>query len=330
VVTIKDIARLSGLSKSTVARILSNSGSYSEASKEKVLKIAKELNYQPNSLARAMITKKTNNIGLVIHSRIHPLVSHPFFASIVSSVVDAATRQGYSIMVFNDKDIQNSLKNIQQKRLDGVILAGYIDKEIVQELKANNIPIVLVNDLIDIEFETSYVINDDYSGCFQAINYLLDLGHKTIGFIHGPKDSQSYHRRLLGYKEALKSRQIKFDEKYVVYSETPNIEGGKNAAKQLLAAEKTPTAIFAGNDMMAIGAIKEIKAQGLRVPKDIAVVGFDDIEFSSIYEPSLTTVRTNKKLMGEIAVQELIRQMNGSEEVKEIKLPTELIIREST
>ncbi|MGG1678190.1 LacI family DNA-binding transcriptional regulator [Neobacillus sp. NRS-1170] len=329
-VTIKDIARLSGVSKSTVARILSNSGSYSNESKEKVLKVAKELNYKPNTLARAMITKKTNNIGFVLHSRIHPLISHPFFASIVASAVGAATRQGYSIMVFNDKDIQNSLENIQQKKLDGIILAGYVDKRIVQEFKANDIPVVLVNDLIDIKFETSYVINDDFDGCFQAINYLLDLGHKTIGFIHGPKDSQSYHARFLGYREALKLRQIEYDGKYVVFQDVPNIEGGMNAAKQLITAEKPPTAIFAGNDMMAIGAIKEIKSQGLQVPGDMAIVGFDDIEFSSIYEPSLTTVRTDRKLMGEIAVQELIKQLDGSDEVNVIKLPTELIIREST
>ncbi|MCM3717626.1 LacI family DNA-binding transcriptional regulator [Fictibacillus phosphorivorans] len=329
-VTIKDIARLSGVSKSTVARILSNSGSYSDVSKEKVLKIAQELNYKPNSLARAMITKKTNNIGLVIHSRIYPVISHPFFASIVSSAVDAATKQGYSVMVFNDKEIQNSLDNIRQKQMDGIILAGYVDKSIVQELKSNYIPVVLVNDLIDTTYETSYVINDDFGGSFQAIQYLIDSGHKTIGFIHGPKDSQSYHQRLSGYKEAFKQGKIEWDERYVVYQETPNIEGGIQATKQLLAADPLPTAIFAGNDMMAIGVIKEIKSRGLQVPYDIAVVGFDDIEFSSIYEPALTTVRTDKKLMGEMAVQELIRQLEGADEANTITLPTELIIREST
>lgn len=329
--TIKDIAKLSGVSKSTVSRVLSNSGIFSREAKEKVEQSAKALNYQPNSLARAMITRKTGNLGFVIYHKHKPVLSHPFYSPILSSVVETAAIYNYGMLIFTDRDIQNAYKSIREKRLDGVILASRIDKDVLLQFQLQNIPVVLVNHSADVENMT-FIKNDDYGGAYDAMQFLLSKGYTRIGIICGPREHRSFKLRYDAYCAALRSRGITYDETLVQEGES-NLSGGKEGIIALMKLPNMPKAIFASNDMMAIGAIKELKARGFSVPRDVAVIGFDDIEFSALYEPALTTVRVNKEQIGELAVRQLIRQIQGKQkerkQVEEIVLPASLIIRDS-
>lgn len=329
-VTIKDVARLAGVSKSTASRVLSDSGRYSQEAKEKVLQAAKQLNYASNAIARAMVTKRTGNIGFLIYHKHKPVLSHPFYSPILSSVVETATVNNYGILVFTDHDVQRCINNFREQRVDGVILASRINHDTLNRFQSAGIPVVLVNHSIDVE-NTSYVINDDYGGAYDAVYYLLKRGHRKIGLVCGPYEHQSYKQRYTAYKEALKNYGIAFDESLVFFTDS-RIEGGKQGVRYFLEQSRLPSAIFATNDMMAIGVIKELKANGIHVPDDVAVIGFDDIEFASLYEPALTTVKVNKKLIGELAVHQLLRQINGAPQnadIEETILPTTLVVRES-
>lgn len=326
--TIKDVARLAGVSKSTVSRVLSDSGKYSQEAKEKVLRAAKELNYTSNAIARAMVTKQTGNIGFLIHHKHEAVLSHPFYSPLLSAVVETATIYNHGILVFTDRDVQKCINNFQEQRVDGVILASHITRDTLEHLNSANIPVVLVNHSVD-DQNTSYVMNDDYGGAYEAVYYLLKQGHRRIGLICDPDE----HQRFKAYKEALKNYGIAFDESLIFLTDS-KVEQGKQGVRYFLKQRRLPSAIFATNDMTAIEVIKELKANGYRVPNDVGVVGFDDIEFASLYEPALTTVKVDKALIGELAVRQLLRQINRvpneDNTIEDITLPASLVVREST
>lgn len=326
--TIKDVARLAGVSKSTVSRVLSNSGKYSQEAKEKVMQAAKELNYTSNAIARAMVTKQTGNIGFLIHHRHEPVLSHPFYSQLLSAVVETATVYNHGVLVFTDRDIQKCIENFQAQRVDGVILASRMTRDILERFSAANIPVVLVNHSVKAE-NASYVKNDDYGGAYDAVYYLLKQGHRRIGLICDPDERQRYE----AYKQALHHHGVAYDESLVYFTDA-EVEQGKQGARYFLGQSRLPSAIFAANDMTAIGVIKELKANGIQVPHDVSVVGFDDIEFASLYEPALTTVKVDKTLIGELAVRQLLRHINSefrNEDIgEEITLPASLVVREST
>ncbi len=332
--TIKDIAKHAGVSKSTVSRVLTNTGKYSEEAKEKVLKAARELNYQPNEIAKAMVTRKTGNIAFVIYHKINPVITYPYFTPIISSVIQTASKNNYGMFIFSERDIEDPLKTIREKRVDGVILASRINTEMVEAFRSQNIPVVLMNPFVEIE-NASYVDNDEYSGAYEAMEFLIQKGHRRIGFIQGFWRDRFINERYSAYKDALAHHGIEYDPELVVEVDIQTVETGKAAANEFLKLTKLPTAVFAGNDLMAIGLMKQFKKNGISIPEEVAVVGFDDIELASIYEPELTTVRVNKELMGQIAVQKLLKLIQNPNEVDQnkqnnIKLPTSLVVRKST
>lgn len=326
--TIKDVAQLAGVSKSTVSRVLSNSGKYSQEAKEKVIRAAKELNYTSNAIARAMVTKQTGNIGFLIHHQHEPVLSHPFYSQLLSAVVETATVHNHGVLVFTDRNIEKCIENFQAQRVDGVILASRMTRDALERFQLAKIPVVLTNHSVKTE-NASYVKNDDYGGAYDAVYYLLKQGHRRIGLICDPDE----HQRYEGYKQALQHHGIPYDESLVYFTDA-EVEQGKRCARHFLAQSRMPSAIFAANDMTAIGVIKELKANDIQVPHDISVIGFDDIEFASLYEPALTTVKVDKALIGELAVRQLLRQINRSAHTEdidnEITLPASLVVREST
>lgn len=326
--TIKDVAQLAGVSKSTVSRVLSNSGKYSQEAKEKVMKAAKELNYTSNAIARAMVTKQTGNIGFFIHHQHEPVLSHPFYSQLLSAVVETATVYNHGVLVFTDRDVQKGIENFQAQRVDGIILAGRMTCDILERFNSSNIPIVIVNHSVTAK-NASYVKNDDYGGAYDAVYYLLKQGHRHIGLICDPDERQRYE----AYKQALHHYGVTYDES-LVYFTGAKVEQGKQGVRHFLGQSRLPSAIFAANDMTAIGVIKELKANGIQVPHDVSVVGFDDIEFASLYEPALTTVKVEKTLIGELAVRQLLRQISRGARKDdidiEITLPASLVVREST
>ncbi|NLU10649.1 MAG: LacI family transcriptional regulator [Tepidanaerobacter acetatoxydans] len=329
-VTIKDIAKVAGVSKSTVSRVLSNSGKFSEESKQKVLEAAKKLNYTKNAVARAMITKETKNIGLIVYQKHKPILSHPFYAPVIESIVDNSMKLGYSIIIATDQDIKgSSAELLLEKRVDGIIFASFIDPSIVLKYKEQNIPLVLVNNSVDFK-GVSYIKFDNFKGAFEAVSYLISKKHKNIGLLSGPLEHQSYKERLRGYMSALKENGLIAKEKNIRVGNSTLSEGFR-LMKELLNESILPTAVFASNDMMAIGAIKAIKSFNLRVPEDIAVIGFDNIDYGRLIEPSLSTIDADKDRMGKKAVELLIKEINKYHSFRrENILPTKLVIRKST
>lgn len=328
--TIHDIARLAGVSKSTVSRALSDSGLVSEKTRQKVLKSAELLNYKPNAIARAMVTKKTGNIGFVIYQKHKPVISHPFYSHILESIVDETNLIGYNLFISSDQDIRISSGEIlMQKKVDGVILASRVDKKIVVNFRKQGIPVVLINNIVDLD-DVFCIVNDDFNGAMEAVEHLIGKGHRKIGILCGPLEHISYSQRYNGYINALKKYEINLDYQLIKITDS-TLQHGYDAMEAILAVGNIPTAVFCTNDMMAIGAMKAIKHAGYKIPEDIAVAGFDDIEFSSLVEPALTTVFSDKAAIGKTAVEKLKRMIdNQPVEQFIVKQKTKLVIREST
>jgi LacI family transcriptional regulator/LacI family purine nucleotide synthesis repressor len=327
--TIIDIARLSGVSKSTVSRVLSG-GSCKASTKQKILDAAQKLNYQPNRLARAMITKKTGIIGIIIYRKNKPFLSHPFYGEIIESIAKEAKMEGYSIIMMADDEINHmSLNQLIQYRVDGLILIGYISAELINLIKKKEIPYVLINNSTNVENATN-VINDDYNGAYDAAIHLIQKGYINIAYLSGPIEHMSYKRRLDGFQAALHENGLRIDQ-HNLYISDSTAEGGKDGAMKILQSKNMPDAVFASNDMMAIGALQVFNSAGLKIPNDIAVMGFDDIYMSQYTVPPLSTVHVDKIQIGSIAMKKLYAMMNDDNYINECTvIPAKVVIRNST
>jgi DNA-binding LacI/PurR family transcriptional regulator len=354
VASILDISRITGISKSTVQRVLSGTGSFSEDVAERVRAAARELGYRPNSLARAMKTKRTHVIGVIVYRKHMPIISHPFYGPVLDSIASELKKHGYGILLIPDSDINaDSGDWLMEHQVDGMVLISYITESLIRYFRDLAIPFVLINnsEMVD---DVSYVVNDDYQGAYDATSYLVEQGYKRIAFVAGPTLHRSYRLRLQGYLDALAKHGRDLGDQALeepglshsdrnkdggliqsseyVYSGDSVLETGSEAAAQFLAlGDARPDAVLASNDMMAIGVLRAFYARGIRIPEDIAVMGFDDIEYARLATPALSTVRIDKASMGELAVQKLMTMLNHQENNPErIVLPSKLIIREST
>jgi len=330
-VTIKDIARLANVSVTTVSRVINNKPEgVSEETRQKILKLVKELGYQPNAIARGLVTKKTKTIGLII-----PDISNPFFPDIARGVEDSAHIYGYNVFLCNtDDNLEKEseyIKALKEKYVDGIIFtSSSIPKhEHIIELVESGIPVVIMDRRVDSE-NIYGVFLDNYEGGYIATKHLIDLGHRKIGCITGPLHTKSARERLEGYKKALLDSGIEIDEK-LIFEGDYKIKGGITGAERLLKDNKDISAIFACNDLMAYGAYKTIRSFGYKIPEDISVVGFDDIQLSQILEPQLTTVRQPAYDMGLTAARMLIKLIEDKKLKKKIiNFKPQLIIRQST
>ncbi|KNF09745.1 ribose operon repressor [Gottschalkia purinilytica] len=329
-VTIKDIAKLANVSTTTVSRVINNKyEGVGEETRKRILDLVKELGYQPNALARSLVTKRTSSIGLII-----PDIINPFFPDLARGVEDIASKEGYSVILCNTDDDPDKEKKyislLNEKRVDGIIFTGASthSHEHILELIKSGVPVILMDRRIDYE-NTFGVFIENFKGGYDATNYLISLGHKKIGCITGPLNTKESEERFNGYKKALKEAGIDFNEDLVIESNY-KITGGADAATELLEKQNV-TAIFAFNDMMAYGVYKAAKLLGLKIPDDISVIGFDDVQISQILEPELTTVKQPIYDMGAESAKMLITRIKGKKIKKKIiKFKTELIIREST
>ena len=328
-ITIKDIARLANVSIATVSKVINNkTEGISEETKNRILQLIKETGYQPNAIARSLVTKKTKTIGLIV-----PDISNPFFPDVARGVEDGAHMDGYNVFLCNtddnlDKEIEY-IKVLREKCVDGIIFtSGSIPKyEHIVELRTSGIPIVIIDRRIDSE-DVYGVFLDNYKGGYIATRYLISLGHKRIGCVTGPLYVSSAIERLEGYKKALMDNGIDIDET-LIFEGDYRISGGAVGAEKLL--DRKVTAIFAFNDLMAYGAYLTIRSHGYKIPDDISVVGFDDIQLSQVMEPQLTTIRQPAYDMGLNAVRILINLIGGKKCTKKIvKLQPQLIVRQST
>lgn len=325
-ITLKMVAERAGVSVNTVSRAINNKPDINEETKKRILKVAQELGYVRNDTAVALRTKKTGTIGVVIADN-----RNPFYAEVLNGMEVAAREKNYHIILANtQRDYQKEEEAINlllAKRVDGLLITPVQDRDDdIKNLIDANIPFVVVGrDFENIEVDAVY--NDEVKGGFLATEYLIKKGHKRIALINGFLYKSPARGRLEGYKRALKEYGILFDDALVNVGDI-DVKDGYERTKQLFEKGLDFTAIFAYNDMMAFGAMQAIREKGLKIPEDIGLVGYDDIPFSSLISPALTTIRLKKQNLGVQSVKLLLSRINGKrKKIKKKMLDVELITR---
>lgn len=336
-VTIKDIARELGISPSTVSRALKDHPDISVETKKAVNELAERLNYQPNVVALSLRQSKTNTIGVII-----PEIVHFFFSTIISGIEDVAYRAGYNVIVTQSNESLNremsDMKALFNSRVDGMLMS--ISRETtnfdhIESTLAKGVPMVFFDRVYDTP-TSSKVIVDDFAGAKEATLHLVEQGYKRIAHLEGPPNLEISLQRLKGYEEALRESNHPYLEELVVTCPYGSIEEGRRATEELLRLKNPPDAIFASNDPAAMGAMQAIKEKGLKIPDNVAVVGFSNWFFSAMMDPPLTSVDQPGFEMGQEAAKLLIRQIekknkDEGELMPETKiLKTRLIVRASS
>jgi len=329
-VTMKDIAKIAGVSKTTVSMVMNKKdASISDKTRENILRIAKEMTYIPNSIARSLSTKKSGTIGILL-----PDITNPFFSEMARAIEDEAERLKYNVIICNtDNHIDKEGKYIElliSKLIDGVIfMSGGKSNESITILKNNNIPFVLVDRYIERYKDDYGVFCLNNQGVKNGIKYLYEKGNRKIVFVKGQEDLEISKQRLEGYIEAMKHYGL-YNEKYI-FEGNFNVEGGIIATEKIISYFLNLDAILYSNDMMALGGMKILQRNGYNIPKDISVMGFDNIHISEFIEPELTTISQPIYAMGKKACSILIDLINGELPTeKQVYFKTELIIRGTT
>lgn len=325
-----DIAEMAGVSKSTVSRALKNDSRVRNKTREKILKIAAEYNYRPNKVAQALAENNTKIIAVILPSAPRS-VSDPFFLEFLHGINNIAYQQGYSLTIPPvEKENFSSFKEINQRiNVDGVILTEpQLDDPRIEYLKKNNIPFVF-NGNPAAGDEIAWVDTDNQLGAYQATDYLIKNGHRKIATVCGPLNLVAGSSRLKGYCQALTDHRIEVNKDWIIESDFTE-KGAYLAAKKLLKFHREITAVFAANDLMALGIIKSLKDAGIRIPKDLSITAFDSIKLGEYIEPQLTTIRNSGLEKGEKAVELLIKLIENQQlKTKQFLFPPELVIRDS-
>lgn len=326
-VTIKDIAKIANVSHTTVSRALNDSPFIKEQTKDKIKKIAKQLNYFPNLSARSLVLDKSYNIALIFTS-ISDGTSPSFFHDVIEGV-NSVIKNGYNLVVTGIDEYQD-FNAINKKRFDGIILISQSDKDniFIYDILKKKIPMVVLNR----EIQESSIVNllsADKEGSFRAVSYLIENGHSDIAIIKGKKGYKSSVNRKEGFLMALIKNKIQINDLYMVSGEY-SIESGYHAMKNLLKLSKVPTAVFCSNDDMAVGAMKAIFEANKNVPDDISIIGFDDSLVCSYVTPELTSVRKPTKEFSILGADTLLKIIGGQDiKGKRVYINTELVIRNS-
>lgn len=323
-VTLKDIAREAGVSVSAVSFALNNKGALNPKTKSKILKIAHKLGYIPESKRHP---KKSYTVGLVISD-----VTNPFYPAVIRGVESVMLKHGYSIFLCNtdyDPDLGcTSIKRFIDRHIDGVIvMTNRLEDSVIDLLKLHEIPVVVFDRSIE-GLDVSGLLVDFQSGISEAVTHLVNLGHTDIAIITGPQDLETAQARLRAFKIALSKYGLSL-RKDRIFEGDFKMKSGEEAMKKILNIKPRPTAVFASNDMMAIGALREATNQGIRVPQDISIVGLDDIIIASYVSPPLTTVVFPQHEVGSKSAELLLRLMEKGERVVSY-IHTYLVVRKST
>jgi len=308
--TIRDVAKAAEVGLATVSRVLNNSGYVKPETRERVLHAAEQLGFVPNMVARSLVRKTTSTIGLVI-----PDITNPFFPAVTRGVEDAASEAGFTVFLCNtDNDPAmeaQDVRKLRERMVDGIIFVGTTDRrELVESLLAENVPVVVTDRLVA-DLEVDSVLVDNVAGAKAACRHLLDLGHTRIAHAAGHRQTRTGQERFTGYSQALLDAGFPADDSLVAWGDFTT-ESGYRVAQVLLGRTPHPTAIFAGNDMMAFGVLRAAQEAGISVPDDLSVIGFDDIQMAGLFRPGLTTVRQPAYDMGRVAMSLLQERMAGT------------------
>ena len=331
--TLEEVARLAGVSRSTVSRVINDQPNVRPEVRERVWQVAREVGYQPHAAARSLVTSRTHVIGMVIPEAVTTLFTDPFFPLLLRGATEACNSHQYQLMLSlftASADRQDIYQRILRSGyLDGAIVASAsLDDPLISDLLRDRIPFVSVGRHPN--KPVHYVDADNVSGARMAVEHLIRLGHRRIATITGPLDMIAGQERLSGYRQALEARGIPVEEELIVEGDFTEASGTAGMQRLL---PVSPSAVFVASDMMAIGALRSLRQADRQVPQDIALVGFDDIPIASAIVPALTTVRQPIERMGSMAVEVLLSVLEDSsgEEAlaQRIVLPTELVIRAS-
>ncbi|MFI1773447.1 LacI family DNA-binding transcriptional regulator [Thalassobellus citreus] len=332
--TIYDIAKKLNITAATVSRALNDNSKISVTTRKLVLETAKEMNYEQNKLALALKSGKSYNVGVIV-----PRIDSNFFASVIRGIEEELYPKGYHVIICQTHDQQsleieniNSLLNAQ---VDGVLMSISNAKtennnNSFNKLIRKNVPLIFFDRKKDIEGVSSVTI-DDYKGAYDATKHLIDQGYKRIAHLSNDRSLQIFKNRYLGYKQAIIDNGLEFDESLVIETMSKVAEGRKTT-KLFLDMDRRPDAIFSSSDFTALGAIQEIKANGLKIPEDISVVGFSNEPFTKFMELSITSVDQSPIQMGRIAAQVFLEEVNSKVDKteKHVVLAPELIVRKSS
>jgi len=329
--TIKDIARLARVSHMTVSRVINNRPGVKAVTKQRILRLVKELDYQPNLVARSLVVKRSKNLGMIITT-----IRNPFYLELAQGIEDTARSCGYNVILCctnYDLSLEGEhIRELKRRGVDGIILtSAQIKDGHVAALAREGFPLVLVNRRVldlGLSDKVDYIGVDNVKGGEMALEHLMRMGHRRIGIIRGSLESSVTVERMEGACRALAQYGISPQDDLVFGGDY--LKGtGYEAAKRFLSLPRPPSAIFSLNDYMALGVYDALMEHGVRVPEDMALLGFNDIEFASLNMVGLSTISQKKYTLGSMAVRRLMERIEGAQAGREWILEPELIIRKS-
>lgn len=331
-VTIKEIAKKAGVSPSTVSRVISNDSRISDETKKKVRKIMNDMDYHPNVMARSLVSKYTNTIGIIMPYSTEKAFTNPFFPEVLRGILKAAHDYGYFILLSagstEEEQIASLNALVRGSRVDGVIIMySKPDDPILLELKKMNKPFSMIGRPVDSD-NINYVDNDNVEAAYMAVKYLINRGHKRIGLIKGALHLTVSADRYEGYKKAFNEYGLSIDERIVI-SNAFEQEGGYKSMKKILEVPEVPTAVLVTDDLMAFGAMKAIREYGYKIPDDISVVSFNNVPLAEFAMPPLTSVDINSYDLGFSAAEILLKYIKGERKIGKKIIKTNIIFRKS-
>ena len=329
--TIQDVAKQAGVSVATVSHVINNTHYVSPELKQRVNDAIEALSYRPNKLARALNRRDVPLLALIV-----PDISNPYWSSFARSVQDVTDQHDYSVIVCSSDGLYD--REIRFLRslsgwISGLILHPYhVTSDDVNQLIGNSIPVVILGDFTSPESQPvnwDRVASNNYESAQLAVEHLIGLGHRNIAFIQGPEGTPTSLRRLDGFRRALEKTGLQVNDDWLMPGEYTR-QSGYLAMKVLLNRSIPPTSVFCANDLTALGALEAAKQLGYYVPKDLSIVGFDDIDEAALASPPLTTIRLSPRYVGNVAAETLIERLKGRQEPAQVSIEGSLVIRQST
>jgi LacI family transcriptional regulator len=327
-ITIKDIAKELGVSYSSISRALNGKDGVSRATKDRIIKTAQKMGYEPNDLARGLVNKVSNTVGVII-----PDINNPFFGEIVAGITDASNENNYNIFLcisgWNPAIEKEYFNALRKKRVDGVIIKSAGNSGEYDDIKT---PLMMIERDSKYRDHDSVEVDNEFGG-YLAVKHLLDCGYRRLAFILGKEDHLAFQRRLKGAVKALEEYLIPFDQESMVIEGSFSIEGGRQAAKRLFERGDAVDGIFCLNDIIALGVLQYCDENNIKVPGEVGVVGFDNISYAGLPQIRLTTIHQPKYELGKMLFETLldeIRNKNTVRPTRKIILNPELKVRKTT
>jgi DNA-binding LacI/PurR family transcriptional regulator len=321
------VARLAHVSIATVSRTINHIPTVNPKLTKRVWEAIRELNYFPNTQARALVSGRSRMLGLIVSE-----ITNPFFPELIQGFEDVAVENGYEILIgstnYEADRMQRCIRRMVERNAEGVAVMTFgIEQPLLDQLADRNVPLVFV-DLAPNRPGMSVLKVDYHNGIRQGVQHLAALGHRRIAFVSGPQRLHSAQSRLAAFKKALGECGIPVDETLMIEGDH-TMEGGMASAQKLMATKDLPTAIMCSNDMLAIGVLHQLSRSGLRVPDDVSIIGFDDIHMAAMMIPPLTSIQMSRTDIASAAVSALRGHLEGSPK-REYRIDTRLVVREST